>query len=376
MNRIMDRNDVLNITQNHTQPSTREEIAALLSEKDPARIEQIRKFAYQTLIDECGDGVYYRGLIEFSNRCSRDCYYCGIRRSNSTLDRFDLAKSEIVESALWCAENGYGSVVLQSGERSTRSFIDFVTDTVAEIKQRTVSDILPDGLGITLCIGEQSEEDYARLFFAGAHRYLLRIETTNPPLYRRLHPENQQLENRVECLKRLRRVGFQVGTGVMFGLPGQTYEMLADDILFFRDIDVDMLGMGPYIPHSMTPLDSSSGDFMIQGDDLLRVSLLMIAVCRIVLKDVNIAATTALQTIDPRGREKGLWYGANVLMPQLTPSRYRRSYLLYDGKPCQEDTKEECKDCLSARIASVNRTVRYNQWGDSIHYKKRHASEK
>ncbi|MDA3901393.1 MAG: [FeFe] hydrogenase H-cluster radical SAM maturase HydE [Spirochaetes bacterium] len=350
---------------------SRDEIASLLSEQDPGKIEIIRSAAHEVLVRECGDGVFYRGLIEFSNNCRSDCYYCGIRCSNGDVNRFDLTKDEIVESALWCAENGYGSVVLQSGENSSESFISFVCDTVSTIKKRSVSDRLPDGLGITLCVGEQSEEDYKRFFEAGAHRYLLRIETTNPDLFRSIHPEDQTLEHRIECLKRLRRTGFQVGTGVMFGLPGQNYEMLADDILFFKAMDIDMIGMGPYIPHSATPLITRKRQFKIVGDALLTVSLLMIAACRLVLKDINIAATTALQTIDPQGREKGLSFGANVIMPQLTPVDYRKSYLLYDNKPCLEDTKEDCRNCLSRRIEGVNRVIRYNEWGDSPHFMRR-----
>lgn len=366
---------MVNIMNYEIKYDTRDNIASLLSENNPKQVELIRKMAHDVLLENCGSGVYYRGLIEFSNRCVSDCYYCGIRRSNADVNRFDLTMDEIVDSALWCAKNGYGSIVLQSGENSSRDFIDFVCRAVETIKKRSVSEELPNGLGVTLCIGEQSEADYARLFAAGAHRYLLRIETSNRELFKTIHPEAQSFDNRVECLRRLKRTGFQVGTGVMYGLPGQTYQMLADDILFFKGMDIDMLGMGPYIRHSSTPLKKNENQFIIEGDDLLRVSLLMIAACRLVLKDINIAATTALQTIDPTGREKGLSFGANVVMPQLTPVDYRKSYLLYDNKPCQEDTKEECKNCLSARVGSVGREVHYNEWGDSPHFKRKGESK-
>lgn len=355
--------------------TTRSEIATLLATKDVKKIEEIRTYAMETLLSLCGDGVYYRGLVEFSNRCALDCFYCGIRRSNSAVSRFDLEKDEIVDAAVWCAENGYGSLALQSGERASDSFVDFVCDVLKDIKRRTKSDILPNGLGITLSIGEHSEESYQRFYDAGAHRFLLRIETTNRELYRKIHPKEQTLERRIDCLRLLKKVGFQVGTGVMFGLPGQTYEMLADDILFFKEIDVDMIGMGPYISHKDTPLVAMSGEYQITGDDLLRTSLLMIAACRLVLQDVNIAATTALETIDSHGREKGLSFGANVVMPQLTPVGYRKNYLLYDNKPCLAQTKEESRDIFGERVVELGRKVCYNEWGDSLHYKRRSCNE-
>ncbi|MBD3316075.1 MAG: [FeFe] hydrogenase H-cluster radical SAM maturase HydE [Chitinivibrionales bacterium] len=347
----------------------REEIIALLSANTTRARETIRSAAEKMLLKHCGDRVYYRGLIEFSNVCARNCRYCGIRGGNTYVKRYTLSYEEILAQALWCAEQGYGSVVLQSGERCDREFVEFVIDTVRVIKNRTRGERLPDGLGVTLCVGEQSRETYERFFEAGAHRYLLRIETTSPRLFSAWHPPEQSLENRIACLQALQSIGFQVGTGVMIGVPGQSIEDLADDVLFMRDLDVDMVGMGPYIPHKQTPL----GEKDPTGDPTYRFesALLMIAVVRLVMKDVNIAATTALQALDPQGREHGLAFGANVIMPQLTPTEKRKDYLLYEGKPCVDETATQCKGCLAARIASVGRVVGYERWGDSVHFARR-----
>ncbi len=349
----------------------RESILRLIAVRDPEQIELIRSAANRTLLENCGNKVFYRGLVEFSNVCISDCYYCGIRKSNHGVNRYTLSEQDILEAAQWCAEQGYGSLVLQSGERTDRTFTDLVERVVKKIKECTVSPKLPDGLGITLCIGEQEPEVYRRLFAAGAHRYLLRVETTNPQLFRSIHPPQQTLESRVRCLEILKQIGFQVGTGVMIGLPGQTLEHLVDDLLFFRDRDIDMVGMGPYIVHSDTEMKQYKVSVEAQRDEILTRSLLMIALCRLVLKDVNIAATTALQTIKENGRELGLDFGANVIMPQLTPLEVRKDYLLYEDKPCVDENREQCRGCLERRIRSVGREVGFDQWGDSLHFRKK-----
>lgn len=342
-----------------------------MSLRDAKEVEAVRSRAEHILLDHCGRDVYYRGLIEFSNSCACDCLYCGIRRSNSAVKRYTLSMQEIVNQARWCASQGYGSLVLQSGERNDSRFVEFVVDAVKEIKKRTRGEKLPDGLGITLCVGEQTTETYRRFFDAGAHRYLLRIETSSPRLFRQWHPPGQTLENRLRCLESLKTIGFQVGTGVMIGVPGQTISELAEDICFFRNMDVDMIGMGPFIIHNQTPLASCQNQHQLSREETVSLALRMIAVTRIVLKDVNIAATTALQALDPVGREKGLRHGANVIMPQLTPTERRKDYLLYEGKPCLDETAGQCKNCLQTRLSSVDRTVGYDKWGDSIHWSRR-----
>ena len=339
----------------------RETLRRILGTQRPDEVDVIRQHAEQTLLKNCGDTVRLRGLIEFSNRCTSDCYYCGIRRSNKMPTRYTLTQDEIVDTARWCGEQGYGSVVLQSGERRDAKFVRFVSDTVRAIKETTRSVALPEGVGITLCVGEQLPETYAEWFDAGAHRYLLRMETSSPALFAALHPAEQRYESRVECLKTLKAIGYRVGTGVMIGLPGQTLDDLVDDLFFFRDIGADMIGMGPYIPHEHAALH---GMPILDVPARMTLALRMIAATRLLLPSINIAATTALQTLAPDGREQGLRYGANVIMPQATPLHVRREYTLYDGKPCLDDSAGQCASCLEGRIHSVGRRLLRDHWGD------------
>jgi biotin synthase len=259
-------------------------------------------------------------------------------------------------------------VVLQSGERSDRNFINLIDAVIIEIKKQSRTATLPDGLGITLSLGEQTLDVYARWRASGAHRYLLRIETTNPALFQKIHPEEQSFESRLRALNDLKQAGFQVGTGVMIGLPFQTVDMLADDVLFFKAMDVDMVGMGPFIPHGDTPFskEALAGD-LLPDKTRFQLALNMIAATRIVCPDINIASTTALQAMVPNGRELGLLYGANVTMPNLTPASVRKDYQLYDGKPCLDETKTECRACLERRVNSVGREVGFDEWGDAPH---------
>ena len=311
-----------------------------------------------------GNKVYFRGLIEFSNVCEKDCYYCGIRNSNHSVRRYNLTDSEILDAARFADENRFGSVVLQSGENSSPAFADRITSLVTQIKQ------LSNGkLGITLSVGEQSELVYRRWFEAGAHRYLLRIETTNQSLYCKIHPDNQHhdFNRRLECLQALKAAGYQTGTGVMIGLPFQTISDLAHDLLFFKEFGIDMVGMGPYIEHSDTPLYAFRHE-LLPIQERFDLSLKMIAVLRILMNDINIAAATALQAIDPLGREKGIKVGANIIMPNITPGLYRNDYSLYENKPCIDEEPAQCKGCLDARIALADGEIGYGEWGDSIHF--------
>ena len=347
---------------------TFEDIKSLLSFKGKEDIDLLQDTAYNVMKQNVGETVYLRGLIEFSNICINDCYYCGIRKSNNYVKRYTLEKEEILEAAKWCAEKGFGSLVLQSGERNDAQFVDFVEDVVKNIKKTTMSEKLPNGLGITLCVGEQSKESYNRFFNAGAHRYLLRIETSSLELFKQIHPDFQLFERRIEALKSLKDLGFQVGTGIMIGIPGQTIDDLANDILFFKDMDIDMLGMGPYIVHSDTPMNLYYDEYSERKREIYELSLKMIAVSRIVLKDVNIASTTALQAMYPMGREAGLMFGANVIMPMLTPTYVRSDYQLYNGKPCIDEFTSDCFECVQQRIESTGRTVGKDEYGDSRHF--------
>jgi biotin synthase len=314
-----------------------------------------------------GKKVYYRGLIEFSNLCGKNCYYCGIRAGNKDAHRYEVTPEEVLEAAKYAWENKFGSLVIQAGERSDKSFVKSISEILKQIRK------MSDGeLGITLSLGEQTEETYREWFESGAHRYLLRIEVSNPELYGKYHPSDikHDYRKRIESLHLLRKVGYQVGTGVMIGLPFQTKEDLADDLIFFRDFDIDMVGMGPYIEHENTPLYQYK-DQLMSKIDRFYLSLKMVAVLRIMMKDINIAATTAMQAIDPLGREKALKVGANIIMPNLTPTRYREDYLLYEDKPCTDEDAEECKRCLEARIHMAGGEIGYGEWGDSKHFKNR-----
>lgn len=344
---------------------TDRELLELLSIEDGSVLDALYKRAYEVKLAEIGRKVSLRGLIEMSNICRKNCYYCGIRRDNGLVPRYMLAAGEIIECALWAHKRQYGSIVIQSGEVVSEEFSAFIENVLREIKELT-----NDGLGVTLSLGEQPCDYLKRWREAGADRYLLRIETSNPELYRKLHPVDHSFSERVECLKAIKELGFQLGTGVMIGLPGQTLDDLVSDLRFMEKIGVDMIGMGPYIPHDDTPLgkDSAlSGDFSARQ---LTLSLKMIACARILLKDVNIAATTALQALDEKGREKGLLAGANVLMPNITSTAYRKSYQLYKNKPCLEENSDQCRLCLSSRVKSIGEEILWGERGDSPHYKK------
>lgn len=360
--------DILKIFENIDKGGTlsREEIKTLLALEDKVLIQRLFDTAYKIKLEYVGNKVYFRGLIELSNVCRKDCYYCGIRKSNEDVKRYSMTSQEIVDAAMWAYKNKYGSVVLQSGERTDKNFTDAMTDVVHKIKHASGGT-----LGITLCLGEQSPEVYKQWFAAGAHRYLLRIETSNPELYAKLHPADHSHAERLKCLKSLKEIGYQVGTGVMAGLPFQTLDDLAGDLLFFKENDIDMIGMGPYLVHDDTPLANEMPDFDTRKESQLELGLKMIAIARILLKDVNIASTTALQALDDRGREMGLKAGANIIMPNITDVKYRSLYQLYEDKPCLDDSPDHCKSCLKWRVESVGEKIAYDEWGDSVHFYER-----
>jgi len=346
------------------------EIVHLLGLTDREDCEALRRAAYELTSQLIGDKVHYRGLIEFSNICTVDCRYCGIRKSNHEVERYELDRTDILEAADWAAENGYGSVCLQAGERRDPKFIEFIAGCVAEIRARSRSAHLPHGLGITLSLGEQTPAVYRRWAEAagpgGGLRYLLRLESSNPALFNALHSapgkHEKDLLARLQALKDLRAAGFQVGTGVMIGLPGQTLEDLCADIRVFQSLDIDMIGMGPYITSAGSDMDATD---MMETGPLLQLALNMIAVTRLVMREVNIAAATALQSLTEDGRERGIAHGCNIVMPNLTPRAVRKNYQLYDNKPCIEDEPGDCRGCLEGRIVSVGRRVGWNEWGDS-----------
>lgn len=342
---------------------SKEEITGLLRLSGEKR-ELLLKHSRQIKTEYIGNTVYFRGLIEFSNVCAKNCFYCGIRKENSNVVRYNASDDEILDACRFAWENRFGSVVLQSGEISTKAFVLRIEKLLRKISQLSNNE-----LGITLSCGEQTRETYQRWFESGAHRYLLRIESSNRDLYYRIHPHNEKhsFEKRLEALHFLRETGYQLGTGVMIGLPFQTIEDLADDLLFFQKLDIDMCGMGPYIEHENTPL-SQHREFLLPLKQRFELALTMIAVLRLMMPDINIAASTALQTIDPEGRIKALNAGANIVMPNITPTAYRSSYLLYDGKPCLDENAEITSKTLAAKIEAAGYEIGFGVRGDSKHF--------
>lgn len=339
------------------------ELKHLLELTDPEELEALFRSAYEVKLRYIGPNVSLRGLVEVSNICRKNCYYCGIRAGNSKLRRYRVGREEIIASALWAYEHHYGSVVLQSGEVASEEFTDFIESTVRGIMEGSRGE-----LGITLSCGEQDARVYERWRKAGAHRYLLRIEASDPALYRRLHPADHDFDVRRECLRRLRELDYQVGSGVMIGLPGQTVENLVHDLRFFQEFDLDMIGMGPYIPHEDTPLGAGIAVTPEFKREQLEKGLRMIACARLLLRDVNIASTTALQALADDGRERGLLAGANVIMPNVTDTSYRRGYQLYAGKPSLDENSSQSCDNLTRRIRSIGENILWDQHGDSRHY--------
>jgi biotin synthase len=343
------------------------DLSFLLSLNRKDETELLFKKAYKVKKYVSGNNTFIRGLIELSNICSRDCYYCGIRKSNSSYKRYTLKLDEVIHYIKYADSNNYSSIVIQAGERQDKEFINYITEILKVTKK-----ISNGKLRVTLSLGEQSEETYKKWFDAGAHRYLLRIETTNPALFSRIHPDSYSFESRVKCLKTMKKIGYQLGTGVLIGFPGQTIEDLVKDILFFKKLDVDMIGMGPYIPHKDTPLGKGiSNNFNeIEKQNALLLGLKMIAVTRLYLNDINIASTTALESLSSNGLEQGLLAGANVFMINMTDYNYKKSYLLYDNKPCYETDITTFQKKVNSRIENIGEKIAFGIHGDSAHFRK------
>lgn len=292
-----------------------------------------------------GDEVYLRGLIEFTNYCKNDCYYCGIRRSNRSVERYRLTQEQIMDCCKTGYALGYRTFVLQGGEDAY-----FNDERICEIVS-AIHSAYPD-CAVTLSIGEKSRESYERYFAAGARRYLLRHETADESHYRRLHPSEMSYENRRRCLYDLKETGYQVGAGFMVGSPFQTTENIISDLRFLQELQPDMIGIGPFIRHHDTP-------FAEHENGSLELTLRLLAVLRLMFPYALIPATTALGSIHPKGREMGLKAGANVIMPNLTPTEVRELYLLYENKICTGENAELCKGCLENRVRSSGYKIAY-----------------
>ena len=325
------------VDSHHLSGEEYTELLQCWKEKEIA--ERLREEAIKLRKQYYGEKVFTRGLIEFTNYCKNNCYYCGIRNGNCHADRYRLTSEEILECCKNGYELGYRTFVLQGGEDPY-----YTDEKMVDIIRRIKNDF-PD-CALTLSIGEKSYESYQLFRNAGADRYLLRHETADESLYRSLHPASMSLENRKQCLFHLKELGYQVGAGFMVGAPGQTISHLAEDLVFLQELKPEMVGIGPFIPHHDTIYANESAGSV-------ELTLFLLSVIRIMLPKVLLPSTTALGTMDPRGRERGLLAGANVVMPNLSPVRTRKLYELYDNKICTGEEAAECRGCLGRRVESV-----------------------
>lgn len=320
-----------------------DELLQLVKTQDKDALEYLRSSAEKQRQEFYGRDIYIRGLIEFTSFCKNDCYYCGLRKSNKNAQRYRLSKEQILDCCKQGYELGFRTFVLQGGEDAFYTN-DKITDIVRAIRKS-----YPD-CAITLSIGEKSRESYQKYFDAGADRYLLRHETADSSHYARLHPKELSLSDRKKCLYNLKEIGYQTGCGIMVGSPYQTAENLVSDLLFIKELKPHMVGIGPFISHRDTPFrDMPSGS--------LELTLKMLAIIRLLLPNVLLPSTTALGTINPRGRELGILWGANVVMPNLSPVSVRKKYMLYDNKICTGDEAAECRFCMQKRMESIGYKV-------------------
>ena len=318
----------------------REQWIQLLSERSEETDQYARDLGNKVRQQIYGNVIYVRGLIEFTNYCKNDCYYCGIRRSNKNAQRYRLTEEDILLCCQQGYELGFRTFVLQGGEDG------YYTDERLLSIIHKIKAEYPD-CALTLSIGEKSEESYRDYREAGVDRYLLRHETADEEHYGKLHPSSMSCEHRKNCLRTLKKLGFQTGAGFMVGAPYQTVENLADDFLFLKELNPEMVGIGPFIPHQDTP-------FHGEKSGTLEDTLFYLALLRLMLPHVLLPATTALGTIHPKGREMGVLSGANVVMPNLSPVSVRKKYMLYDGKICTGDEAAECRYCLSRRMEQID----------------------
>ncbi len=337
-----------------TNSLKKDELVFLLKNIDAENKELLFELACKTKEEYYGKKVFMRGLIEFSNICKQSCLYCGLRASNKKVDRYRLTKDEIMDCCSEGYDLGYRTFVLQSGE-DTWYTEEILTDIIEAIKEK-FSDA-----ALTLSIGERPKTEYKKFFDAGADRFLLRHETASEILYDKLHP-GMDFENRRNCLKDLKEIGYQVGAGFMVGLPGQEEEDIAEDLYFLKELNPDMIGIGPFIPHSETPLGSAKGG-------TVEYTLVILALTRMMVPDSLMPATTAMGTLETNGREMALKAGANVVMPILTPKADRSKYELYENKICLDDDAVECRNCIERRIESAGFVVDMGR-GDSLKEKR------
>jgi biotin synthase len=332
------------------------EIKAWLKETDPLKLQELWDAADKIRAEHVGDEVHLRGLIEISNYCARSCEYCGLHVKNKEVQRYRMNRHEILECAQDAVKFGYGTVVMQAGEDYGLQ-AEWIAEIIRDIKKTT-------DLAVTLSLGERPYEELKLWKEAGANRYLLRFETSDDELYKIIHPNlGSTVSDRITILKQLKELGYETGSGVMVGFPGQTWDILAKDIATFRELQLHMIGIGPYISHPQTglgkgdvkPPEPAPEDKVPSGEDVVYKA---VALTRLVCPDANLPATTALATINKEeGREHGLQRGANIVMPNLTPPQYRALYEIYPDKACVNETADMCQFCLRGRVESIGRTI-------------------
>ena len=335
-----------------TSALDRSAILGWLSESNETRLQDLWQTADRVRREHVGDEVHLRGLIEISNHCLRQCHYCGLRAGNQDITRYRMTADEIVAAAKQAGEFGYGTVVLQAGEDDGLT-VDGVVAIVRRIKTEA-------GVAVTLSLGERTVEELRAWREAGADRYLLRFETSNSDLFSRMHPpRGKGRPSRMSLLRQLGPLGYEVGSGVMIGIPGQTYDDLANDLELFRELDLDMIGVGPFIAHPATPFGRAEPmptEAQAPATELMTYK--MIALARLMCPDANIPSTTALATLNiTEGRELGLQRGANIVMPNMTPPEYRVYYEIYPAKACIRETADLCNRCITGRIEKIGRAI-------------------
>ncbi|MFY9852535.1 MAG: [FeFe] hydrogenase H-cluster radical SAM maturase HydE [Terracidiphilus sp.] len=346
---------------------TKLDLLEWLRESRPSRLAELYQRANEVRREHVGDAVHLRGLIEVSSHCARQCTYCGLRRDNLALSRYRMTREEILDCARQAEKLGYGTVVMQAGEDDLLT-AEWIAEIVRWIKHETT-------LAVTLSLGERQQDELRMWRSAGADRYLLRFETSDENLFRVIHPSRNSGEpDRLALLRQLKDMGYEAGGGVMVGIPGQSFESLAGDILAFRALNLDMIGIGPYIAHPATPLGSGALRPEIAPSEQVpsteEMVYKMIALTRIACPDTNIPSTTALATINKvDGRKLGLQVGANVAMPNLTPVKYRRLYEIYPAKACIDESATDCNQCLRGQIRSLNRFAGRGPGGRGAHHK-------
>jgi biotin synthase len=330
-----------------------EDLERILALDEPAELEKLFNFADNVRKEFCGDGIFLRGIIEFSSFCDKECFYCGLNKNNRKLKRYRMSQEELFKSAEFLSSCNIKTVVLQSGEDQATD-ASWLAGIISQIKSRF-------GLAVTLAVGERSLNDYKLWRQAGADRYLLKIETSDEALYTSMHPQ-MSFAQRLSCLDILRQLGYQVGSGNIIGLPGQSLKTIVQDILFFKRGDFDMIGIGPFIPHQ----DSR---FCAQPAGQALLTLKTIALIRILTRNAHIPATTALGSLDQDYRAEGLKCGANVLMPNFTPQSYRKLYQIYPGKKCIDEPVGTCNSCMDGMVKDIDRFIDYGK-GDSLKTRK------